>query len=82
MMPTLKDLGLEFEKFEIEWISASCVRLVGWAAGERMLVLTADPKDQEDLRELLEVPEVMYCQQAGLDREEVWKLIRSRRHGQ
>lgn len=82
MLPTLEDLGLKFERFDIEWISESCVRLVGWAGGERMLTLTADPRDQEDLRELLQVPEVFYCSQAGLDRDDVWKLIRRRRHGQ
>lgn len=81
MLPKLEELGITYERFEIEWISPKCVRLVGWVDGERMLTLFANPQDQHDLAELLQVVEVFYTSQAGLDRKQVWRNINRREHG-
>ena len=52
-------------RIELQYLSERCVRLVGWTSFGRGLVLTADPRDAEDLQRLLEIPAVFFRAQAG-----------------
>jgi hypothetical protein len=80
MLPTL-DLFPTITRVEIEFLSPERVRLVAWCGDDRDMILTADPRDPEDLRELLQVPEVLLSAQAGVDLDETWARIRSRHDG-
>lgn len=82
MLPTLEQLGITIDRFEIESLGPACVRLVAWSGSERQLTLTADPRDPDALSRLLEVPQVFLSSQAGVDRVETWKRIRGKRNGQ
>lgn len=79
MLPTI-DLFPPITRFEIEYLSPTCVRLVGWCEGERELMQTADPHDPEALQDLLNVVEALVCAQAGLDPDTTMNRIRERRH--
>lgn len=82
MFPAAAAAAIEVERFEIDVISPECVRLVAWSNGKRLMTLTADPRDRDQFRRMMEVPEVFLGIQAGGDRQEIWTDIRSRRHGE
>lgn len=73
------EVTVHVDKIEIEPISPTCVRLVAWSNGKRLITLTSDPNDREHFRRMMEVPEVFLCRQAGLGKDEVLGDIRSRR---
>src|SRR5689334_15652672 len=78
MLPTF-DMLPPTTRIELEYLGEGCVRLVEWTSSGRSLVLTADPRDAEDLQRLLEIPEVLFRAQAGIDLETVWAGVRGRR---
>mgnify|MGYP006908232600 CR=1 FL=1 len=80
MLPTY-DMLPPTTRIELEYLSEGCVRLVVWNSFGRDLVLTADPRDAEDLQRLLEIPEVFFRAQAGIDRDTIWASVRGRRNG-
>ena len=79
MLPTF-DMLPPTTRIELEFLSERCVRLVGWTAMGRDLVLTADPRNARDFQALLEIPEVLFRAQAGVDLETVWAGVRGRRN--
>lgn len=77
MFPT--ESSIPIDKIEIEPISPTCVRLVAWSNGKRLLTLTADPHDRVGFRRMLELPEVFLAIGAGEEQDNVLSEVRSRR---